>query len=81
MERNKFSIEALGWYGAVAIVGAYILVSFNVITVDMLLYQVLNFTGAIGVVVVSIAKGARQPAVLNVFWALIALVAMVRIFI
>ena len=81
MERNKLSIEVLGWYGAVAIVGAYILVSFNVITVDTLLYQALNFTGAIGVVVVSVAKGARQPAVLNAFWALIALVAMARIFI
>lgn len=80
MGRTKIS-EILGWYGAVAIVGAYFLVSFNVIAADSLLYQMLNFTGAMGVVAVSLAKGVQQPAVLNVFWALIALIAIVRIFI
>jgi hypothetical protein len=79
MGRTKIS-EILGWYGAVAIVGAYFLVSFNVIAADSLLYQMLNFTGAIGVVAV-LAKGVQQPAVLNVFWALIALIAIVRILI
>jgi len=73
--------EAVGWYGAVAIVAAYALVSFGVMTADSVGYQLLNFTGAIGVIVISLVKGAKQPAVLNIFWAIIALIAIVQLLI
>ncbi len=45
---NKMFAEIVDWYGAVAIVGAYALNSFSVITFDSLSYQLLNLTGAIG---------------------------------
>lgn len=73
--------ETFGWYGVVAIVGAYALLSFGIITSDSLLYQGLNLTGAIGIVVDALDDKNTQPAVLNIIWATIALIAIVNIFI
>jgi len=71
--------EAAGWYGTAAIVGAYALISFKLIPSDGYIYQLLNLTGALGIIVVSIKKGVRQPAVLNAFWAVIAIVALISL--
>lgn len=73
--------EIIGWYGTGAIVGAYFLNSFGLLSTTSWIYQGLNFTGAIGIVVVSLAKRAYQPAALNAIWTVIALVALVRILI
>ncbi len=77
----KTLFEILGWYGTVAILAAYALVSFSIISPDNVWYQILNGTGAVGIVVVSYYKRAYQPAVLNLVWAGIALVALIRYFI
>ena len=69
-------IELFGWYGVVAIVGAYGLVSFDYVAADSLTYQLLNATGALGIMVVSWYKRNYQPVVLNVVWLLIAAVAL-----
>lgn len=73
--------ELIGWYGTVAIVLAFALVSFEVIPVTNVWYQVLNGTGALGIVYISFKKKAYQPGVLNVIWAVIAGVAIVRMLI
>ena len=78
MTLNKF-LEFLGWYGTLAIVSAYFLNSFNIIHSTDLTYQLLNFTGAIGIVLISLRKQAYQPAVLNIVWSLIALIAIIKI--
>jgi hypothetical protein len=75
-KRSKLA-DLGGWYGAGAILLAYILVSFNVISPQGWAYQLLNFTGAVGVLVISYAKRARQPALLNLVWAVIALAALI----
>jgi len=72
-------IEAAGWYGAVAVLLAYTLVSFNVISPHGWTYQLLNFTGAVGVLIISYMKHAKQPALLNFVWAIIAFVALVQL--
>lgn len=41
-------------------------------------YQALNLTVAVGVVVISSMHGNWQPVVLNGFWAVIAVVALIR---
>lgn len=74
-------IEVFGWYGTVAIVGAYALISFSIIQSNSLLYQILNLTGAIGIVVVSLSKKAYQPGVVNIIWTIIALVTILKILI
>ena len=76
---KKTLIEAFGWYGMAAIVSAYALTSFSVLTPESIWYQLLNATGAIGVVVVSFNKRAYQPGILNLIWTLIAVVAIIKI--
>ena len=75
----KLFIEIYGWYGAVAIVLAYALVSFGALSPTGLLFQLLNATGALGIVLVSFYKKAYQPGVLNIIWTFIALVALTRL--
>jgi hypothetical protein len=74
---KKNFAEIIGWYGTIAILSAYALVSFRVIPASGYAYQILNLTGAIGIVVISIVKKAKQPAVLNIVWAIIALIAII----
>lgn len=71
--------EILGWCGVAAIVGAYILLSFNFVSSNSLIFQLLNLTGAIGIVVDALEDRNIQPAVLNIIWALVALIALVKI--
>lgn len=71
--------ELIGWYGICAIIGAYALVSFGVITSSNIWYQLLNLTGAIGIVVNSFYKKDYQPVVLNLLWITIAIVAITKI--
>ena len=54
----KLAIEIFGWYGAMAILLAYALVSFSYIEPTNIWYQVLNGTGALGIVAVSFYKKA-----------------------
>ena len=75
----KVLIEIVGWYGTVAIILAYALVSFGVLVSGNAIYQILNFTGAIGIIIVSLTKKAYQPATLNIIWAVVALVALIAI--
>lgn len=74
----KLFVEIYGWYGAAAIVVAYALVSFNVVDPSSVVFQSLNATGALGIVLVSLYKSAYQPAALNAVWTFIALVTLVR---
>jgi len=75
---KKF-IELFGWYGTVAIVLAYAMVSFSLLQPTDIVYQVLNGTGALGIVLISFYKRAYQPGVLNIIWTLIAIVAIAKI--
>ena len=75
---EKF-IELFGWYGAIAIVAAYALVSFSVLQPTDIIYQLLNGTGALGIVLVSFHKRSYQPGVLNIIWTIIAILAIIKI--
>jgi hypothetical protein len=70
--------ELYGWYGMAAILLAYALVSFSVIDAGGLAFQILNGTGALGIVLISLRKKAYQPGVLNIVWALIAIAAILK---
>lgn len=77
--KNKLFDEVIGWYGACAIIIAYVANSFGLLTSDSFVYQILNATGALGVVFISFKKKAYQPGVLNIVWAVIAAVAIIKI--
>ena len=72
-------IEFVGWYGTIAIVGAYALVSFSLLSSSSLIYQLLNLTGSIGIILDTITKKDYQPATLNVVWAVIAVIAILHL--
>jgi hypothetical protein len=72
-------IEIFGWYGIVAIIGSYALISFGQLSADSYIYQLLNGTGALGIAIVSYRKKVLQSAVLNAIWTLIAVIAIIRI--
>ncbi len=76
---KKILIESVGWYGVVAILLAYVLISFSYTTSNSILYQTLNATGAIGILIDAVYAKNYQPAVLNLIWAAIACVAIINI--
>lgn len=71
--------EAIGWYGVIALLLAYGLVSFSMIISNSLSYHFLNLTGALGIIVVSMERKNYQPVALNAVWGLIALIAIFRL--
>ena len=61
MNRRELE-EMAGGYGAIAILLAYALVSFKVVTSNGYIYQLLNLTGAVGIVTILLVKKfANQP--------------------
>lgn len=77
---KKTVVSILGWYGVVAIIGAYTLVSFDVIGTHSYTYQLLNLSGALGIIVEASAKKDTQPVVLNIVWAVVAVAAIIQLF-
>ncbi|MBP9864060.1 hypothetical protein KBC54_01245 [Patescibacteria group bacterium] len=77
----KTMIELFGWYGTIAIVSAYALVSFSMLSPTSVSYQLLNITGSLGIVTASLHKKDYQSTVLNIIWILIAVVAIIRVFV
>jgi hypothetical protein len=76
--KNKIT-EILGWYGVVAIVAAYIMVTFSLIKPTDFWYLILNGTGAMGIVADALDDKNYQPMVLNLIWAIIAGIAIIRL--
>jgi len=80
-KKKNIKAEIAGWYGTVAILLAYILVSFELITANGAVFQLLNLTGAVGIIIIAAYKNVKQSIVLNIFWAGVAIVALLRLFI
>ena len=75
----KYFGEIVGWYGAIAILIAYALVSFSLVTPTSLVYQLLNLTGGVGIVFNSFKHKAYPSGILNIIWSIIAAVAILRV--
>ena len=78
IKRKNMLAEIAGWYGMLAILAAYLLVSFDVVASSSLAFQLLNLSGAIGIIVISLHKRVVQSVVLNIVWVVIALAAIAR---
>lgn len=77
--KPNFFTEFCGWYGMTALIAAYGLVSFDIIEGNGLVYQLLNLSGGIGLLIVAAAKNVIQSVLLNVFWAVIGIIAIIEI--
>lgn len=75
----KPRFQMVGWIGMVLILVAYFLVSFDILTVHNIWYQLLNIIGSSGLVLVAFGRKDWQPMILNVVWILIALGAIIKL--
>ncbi|MFZ5955178.1 MAG: CBU_0592 family membrane protein [Nanoarchaeota archaeon] len=76
---NKKLAEIIGWCGVLMLLSAYALLNFHVIYVNDFSYQFLNLIGSVSIIIISLFKRAYQPAVLNIIWAIIAMIALFQI--
>jgi hypothetical protein len=73
----SFVADVAGWYGTAAILSAYALNAFGVLTSAGLTYKLLNLTGALGVAWICWRNAAWQAFWLEAIWAAVALVSIV----
>jgi hypothetical protein len=74
-------IDIIGWIGSVEVIAAYGLNSYQKIKSDSLLFQLLNLTGGIFLIINTVYYAAYPSTFINVVWVVIASVAIVQIFI
>jgi hypothetical protein len=74
--KKHFLIELYGWYGVLAILSAYVLQNFSILSGHSYTYQILNLSGALGIVSVSLQDREYQEVVLNIIWATVALIGI-----
>ncbi len=72
----NLAIEALGWIGALLILGSYILVSLGKLEGRSAAFQWMNVVGAAGFIVNSGWHGAIPSTALNVVWLAVGLATL-----
>ena len=77
MKRSAVSLA--GWYGVLAILLAYALISFGAVGAHSLTYQLLNLTGAGAIIIEAYSKRDYQPTILNLVWLVVAAIAIIQI--
>lgn len=71
-------IDVLGWIGSIEVIAAYGLNSYQKIKSDSVLFQVLNLTGGVFLIINTVYYGAYPSTFINVVWVLIALTSLAR---
>jgi hypothetical protein len=71
-------IDTAGWIGAAALLVAYGLVSSGRLNGRSIRFQLLNLTGAAGLLANGIWHGAWPSAALNAIWLVIGITAVMR---
>jgi len=66
-QKKAFFAEVAGWYGAIAILLAYFLVSFEFIVAHGVVFQLLNLAGTMGIIMIAFHKNVQQSVVLHIF--------------
>ena len=80
MSMLELAIEAIGWIGALLILGAYGLLTADKLTAQSQVYQGMNVVGAAGFIVNGWWHDALPSTVLNIIWMGIGAVALWRMF-
>ena len=76
---STYLIDAIGWTGSAAVVGAYALLSMNKLDAKSRIFQVLNLIGGVCLIINTSYYGAYPSAFVNVVWAVIAFTALSRL--
>jgi hypothetical protein len=72
-------VEIAGWFGAVCVLGAYVLLTTKRVRGDSLIFQTMNVAGSAGFIVNTAWHGAIPSVVLNIVWCCVGIVAIVQI--
>ena len=75
----ELAVEIAGWAGAILIIAAYGLLTAGKLPANGAAYQWLNVAGAVGVGLNGWWNSALPSLALNLVWAGIGLVALMRI--
>jgi hypothetical protein len=70
--------EIAGWYGMLAILGAYTLATYKVLPAESPVLALMNLTGGLGVAWTCWRKRTWQAFWLEAIWSLVAIGALVR---
>jgi hypothetical protein len=73
-------MELLGWTGSVLVILVYGLNSYQKIRSDSVWFYLMNMCGGILLIIYSWYKDAPPNIFINVIWVLIAVPALLRIF-
>lgn len=76
MSDRNLLIDLAGWLGVAGLLTAYVLVSTKRLAGDSTVYQLLNFTGGLLLIVNSFYYGAYPSVGVNVAWIGIAAYTM-----
>ena len=76
---TELTIDILGWIGSLEVILAYALISMQRLDGKSNLYQLLNLTGAIFLIINTWYYGAYPSTLINVVWVVIAVMALVRV--
>ncbi|HEX6415941.1 MAG TPA: hypothetical protein VFZ62_00250 [Candidatus Saccharimonadales bacterium] len=74
MKRN----DVFGWVGVIMILIAFTLTTLEIIHPKTLVYGLLNFVGALGIIISSYTKKDFQPVALNIIWLIVAAIGIVK---
>ncbi|MEV1175951.1 hypothetical protein [Nonomuraea sp. NPDC049784] len=72
-------LTAVGWIGAALLLAGYALVTTSRLSGDGVAYQLVNLAGSIGLMINSAYNAAWPSAGLNLIWAGIGAVALVKL--
>ncbi len=75
----KLLIDTIGWIGSIEVIAAYGLNSYQKIKSDSLLFQLLNLTGGLFLIINTIYYSAYPSAFINVVWVIIASIAIFQL--
>lgn len=78
LRRNQFA-EMFGWIGTVLVLGAYALISLNIIDSNSVSYHVMFLIGSAGLAVITYRHRAFQSFIVNLTFVGLATVAIVRL--
>ena len=78
LSQNKLA-EAYGWLGSTMILSAYALLSLGVVDSNAAIYHILFLIGSSGLAVVTYRHRAYQSFVVNSFFTILAIVALIRV--
>ena len=71
--------EAFGWVASATMLTGYGLLSFGVLDANSILYHAIFVIGSAGLAVVTYRHRAFQSFTVNIFFGLLALIAIIRI--